>query len=140
MGMSRFSYIGLPQMEPTFITDEIFITPGSGCNKHLKIKGTRKLLFQNNRLYFQNKSKSSLILRRFYATLALNTNAWFKMLLPIPGTLSRLGPSYYTCAFYRRCPFSHGTCLNKQNLGKNLNHSSTTPFIRKCSRLCKSIL
>ena len=33
MGMSRFSYIGLPQMEPTFITDEVFITglPLSGC-------------------------------------------------------------------------------------------------------------
>ena len=33
MGMSNFSYIGLPQMEPTFITDEIFITPGSGLQK-----------------------------------------------------------------------------------------------------------
>ena len=78
MGMSRFSYIGLPQMEPTFITDEIFITPGSGCNKHLKIKGTRKLLFQNNRLYFQNKSKSSLILRRFYATWPLTQTLGLK--------------------------------------------------------------
>ena len=78
MGMSHFSYIGLPQMEPTFITDEIFITPGSGCNKHLKIKGTRKLLFQNNRLYFQNKSKSSLNLRRFYATWPLTQTLGFK--------------------------------------------------------------
>ena len=72
MGMSRFSCIGLPQMKPTFITDEIFITPG------LKIKGTRKLLFQNNRLYFQNKSKSSLILRRFYATWPLTQTLGFK--------------------------------------------------------------
>ena len=28
LGTSHFPCIGLPQMEPTFITDEIFITPG----------------------------------------------------------------------------------------------------------------
>ena len=37
MGMSHFSYTGLAQMEPTFITDEVFTTPGSG-QLHLKIK------------------------------------------------------------------------------------------------------
>ena len=39
MDMSQFSCIGLTQMEPTFITDDVFITPRSGCKKHLKIKG-----------------------------------------------------------------------------------------------------
>ena len=33
LGMSHFSCIGLPQREPTFTTDEFFITPGSGCKK-----------------------------------------------------------------------------------------------------------
>ena len=46
-----FHVFSLPQMEPTFITDEIL--------------------------------------------LLLGTNAWFKMLLLV-GTLSRLGPNYYT--------------------------------------------
>ena len=97
-------------MGPTFITDEFFITPGMGrgCKKHHKIKGTRNYYF-----------KTIGYLKRVLCNPALGTNAWFKMLLPMPGTLSRLGPSYYTCAFYRRCPFNHGTCLNKQNLGKN---------------------
>ena len=110
MGMSHFSYIGLPQMGPTFITDEFFITPGMGrgCKKHHKIKGTRNYYF-----------KTTGYLKRVLCNPALGTNAWFKMLLPMPGTLSRLGPSYYTCAFYRRCPFNHGACLNEQNLGKN---------------------
>ena len=40
----------------------------------------------------------------------MDNNAWF-MLLPME-TLSRLGPSYYTCAFYGRCQFNHGACLN----------------------------
>ena len=33
MGMSHFSCNGLPQMEPAFITDEVFITPASGLQK-----------------------------------------------------------------------------------------------------------
>ena len=68
MGMSHFSYIGLRQMEPTFITDEIFITPGSGCKKHLKIKGTRNYCFKTIGYCSRTKVEGSLILRRFYAT------------------------------------------------------------------------
>ena len=33
MGMSHFSCIGLPQMGPAVTTDEVFITPESGCKK-----------------------------------------------------------------------------------------------------------
>ena len=70
MGMSHFSYIGLPQMGPTFITDEFFITPGMGrgCKKHLKIKGTRNYYFKTIGYCSRAKVKSSLILRKFYAT------------------------------------------------------------------------
>ena len=80
MGMSHFSYIGLPQMGPTFITDEFFITPGSGCKKHHKIKGALNYYF-----------KTIGYLKRVLCNPAVGTNAWFKMLLPMPGTLSRLG-------------------------------------------------
>ena len=66
--MSHFSCIGLPQVEPTFITDEIFITPGSGCKKHLKIKGTLNNYFKTIGYCSRTKVKSSLTLRRFYAT------------------------------------------------------------------------
>ena len=55
-------------MEPTFITDEIFITPGSSCKRHLKIKGTRNYYFKTIGYCSRTKVKSSLILRRFYAT------------------------------------------------------------------------
>ena len=55
-------------MEPTFITDEIFITPGSGCKGHLKIKVTRNYYFKTIGYCSRTKVKSSLILRRFYAT------------------------------------------------------------------------
>ena len=68
LSMSHFSCVRLPQMEPTFITDEIFITPGSGCKKHLKIKGTRNYYFKTIGYCSRTKVKSSLILRRFYAT------------------------------------------------------------------------
>ena len=67
MGMSLFSCFGLPQMEPTFITDEIFTTPGSGCKKHLKTKGTRNYFSKTIGYCSRKKVKSSLILRRFYA-------------------------------------------------------------------------
>ena len=66
--MSHFSCVRLPQMEPTFITDEIFITPGSGCKGHLKIKVTRNYYFKTIGYCSRTKVKSSLILRRFYAT------------------------------------------------------------------------
>ena len=55
-------------MGPTFITDEVVITPGSGCKKHLKIKGTRNYYFKTIGYCSRTKVKSSLILRRFYAT------------------------------------------------------------------------
>ena len=55
-------------MGPTFITDEIFITPGSGCKKHLKIKGTHNYYFKTIGYCSRTKVKSSLILSGFYAT------------------------------------------------------------------------
>ena len=41
---------------------------GRGCKKHLKIKGTRNYYFKTVGYCFKTKVKSSLILRRFYAT------------------------------------------------------------------------
>ena len=75
MGMSHVSYIGLPQMGPTFITDEFFITPGMGrgCKTHHKIKGTRNYYF-----------KTIGYLKTVLCNPAVGTNAWFKMLLPMP--------------------------------------------------------
>ena len=51
-----------------FIADEVFITPGSGLQKHLKIKGTRNYYFKTIGYCSRTKVKSSPILRRFYAT------------------------------------------------------------------------
>ena len=59
MGMSHVSYIGLPQMGPTFITDEFFITPGMGrgCKTHHRLRELVTII-----------SKQQVILRGFYAT------------------------------------------------------------------------
>ena len=66
-------------MEPTFITDEIFITPGSGCKKHLKIKETRNYSFKTIAYCSRTKVKSSISdLKKFLCNPALGTNAWFK--------------------------------------------------------------
>ena len=55
LGMAHFSCIGLPQIEPTFITDEIFIIPGSGCKKHLMC------IIKNNRCCTQLPSNIETI-------------------------------------------------------------------------------
>ena len=41
---------------------------GSGCLKHLKIKGTRNYYFKTIGYCFRTKDKSPLILQRLYAT------------------------------------------------------------------------
>ena len=41
---------------------------GRGCKKHLKIKGTRNYYFKTVGYCSRTKGKSSLILRKFYAT------------------------------------------------------------------------
>ena len=42
--------------------------PGSGCKKHLKIKGNQNYYFKTTNYCSRTKARSSLILRRFYAT------------------------------------------------------------------------
>ena len=85
---------------------------GLGCKKHLKIKETRNYYFKTIGYCSRTKVKSSLILRRFYATwplaLALGLKCYYLWEL----YHARVLVITYTCAFYKRCPFNHGACLN----------------------------
>ena len=53
-------------------------TPGSGCIKHFKIKGTRNFYFKTIGYCFRTKVTSPLILRRLYATwpTSLEIGSW----------------------------------------------------------------
>ena len=66
-------YIGLLQMEPMFIPGvynrwDFYYWWVGVAKKHLKIKGTRNFYFKTIGYCCRTKVKSSLILRRFYAT------------------------------------------------------------------------
>ena len=54
-------------------------SPGPGCKKHLKIKGTRSYYFKTIGYYCsRTKVKSPLILRRFYATWPWGADEFLK--------------------------------------------------------------
>ena len=53
-------------------------SPGPGCKKHLKIKGTRNYYFKTIGYCFRTKVKSPLILRRFYATWPWGADEFLK--------------------------------------------------------------
>ena len=85
---------------------------GRGCKKHLKIKGTRYYYFKTIGYCSRTKVKSSLILRRFYATWPLALTLGLKCYYLWELYHARVLVITYTCAFYKRCPFNHGACLN----------------------------
>ena len=85
---------------------------GLGCKKHLKIKETRNYYFKTIGYCSRTKVKSSLILRRFYATWPLALTLGLKCYYLWELYHTRVLVITYTCAFYKRCPFNHGACLN----------------------------
>ena len=93
-----------------FITDEVFVP---FCyKKHLKIKETRNYYFKTIGYCSRTKVNSSLILRRFYATWPLALTLGLKCYYLWELYHARVLVITYTCDFYKRCPFSHGACLN----------------------------
>ena len=55
------------------------------------------------------------------------------------GTLSCLGPSYYTCAFYRSCPFNHGVCLNKKKIWAKTKTIQVQLLLYQSAHVCVGV-
>ena len=70
IGIEKVTFDGIKTMTSTTPVTWFALKcePGSGCKKYLKIKGTRNYYFQPIGYCSRTKVKSSLILRRFYAT------------------------------------------------------------------------
>ena len=70
IGIEKVTFDGIKTMTSTtpITLFTLKCEPGSGCKKILKIKGTRNYYFKTIGYCSRTKVKSSLILRRFYAT------------------------------------------------------------------------
>ena len=70
IGIEKVTFDGIKTMTSTTPITLVTVKyePGSGCKKCLKIKGPRNYYFQPIGYCSRTKVKSSLILRRFYAT------------------------------------------------------------------------
>ena len=88
-------------MEPTLIPGVYnkwgFYYSWVGAAKNiLRLKALVTIISKQYVIVPEQKLRA-LFLKKVLRNLVLGTNAWFKMLLPM-GTLSRLGPSNYSCA------------------------------------------
>ena len=70
IGIKKVTFDGIKTMTSTtpITLFTLKCEPGSGCKKFLKIKGTRNYYFKTIGYCSRTKVKSSLMLRRFYAT------------------------------------------------------------------------
>ena len=70
IGIEKVTFDGIKTMTSTtpITLFTLKCERGSGCKKYLKIKGTRNYYFKTIGYCSRTKVKSSLILRRFYAT------------------------------------------------------------------------
>ena len=112
---------------------------GLGCKKHLKIKETRNYYFKTIGYCSRTKVKSSLILRRFYATWPLALTLGLKCYYLWELYHARVPIITYTCDFHKRCPFSHGACLNLKKAKTKTKTIQVHLFLYQSGHVCERV-
>ena len=107
--------------------------------KHLKIKETRNYYFKTIGYCSRTRVNSSLILRRFYATWPLALTLGLKCYYLWELYHARVLVITYTCDFYKRCPFSHGTCLNLKKAKTKTKTIQVHLFLYQSGHVCERV-
>ena len=106
--------------------------------KHLKIKETRNYYFKTIGYCPRTKVKSSLnYLKKVLCKMALALTLGLKCYYLWELYHARVLVITYTCDFYKRCPFSHGTCLNLKKAKTKTKTIQVHLFLYQSGHVCE---